>query len=645
MDPAKYRTLFVQESREHIQIMSEAVLKLIREPSISLYEHLFRAAHSVKGMAASMSFQPLKEVGHAMEDFFEEIRCGAIAVDHQTVRLLLAGLDMMETLIGEFELAGKALTSHSEFIESVRAFAPVAGSQQRQAIAAERKKPNLELIVPERTGRQSNASSQEPRLLFRIDLEIARTAPLPGARALVAVKAIEELGRVNRLSPSVEEIAAGRFQFQLSCYLVTQHNSVEIYEELSALTDVAHAVVTAVDPYTKKAPSGVPPAFKNPMRRNTVRVETRAVDALVEGISELMMLNAQLQESSADLPEAPRFGKLVEQIYQRALQLRMLPFEALSGNFPRIVYDLGQQLQKKVHISIEGADIQMDKSILDELADPMIHLLRNAVDHGIETSEERIQANKAETGTVRVAVIKQGDRVIIRIEDDGKGLNSEEIRRIAIEKGLITERIASEMNSQEILMLITRPGFSTTSHVSDISGRGIGLDAVRTRIESLNGSLRVESEQGRFTRFEMMVPFTLAVIPAILVSANKQLMAIPLSRIDRFVRIKKEDLHVIQGRLVTFPENGSLYIERLANILNCTDPANFPDEMPAFVTEHQSRKIAWCVDELIDGRQILLKPLGEPLNLISCYSGATLLGKGEIVPVLDMEELYRETKN
>jgi two-component system chemotaxis sensor kinase CheA len=381
------------------------------------------------------------------------------------------------------------------------------------------------------------------------------------------------------------------------------------------------------------------------MRRNTVRVETQAVDALVEGISELMMLNAQLEESTNDLPDAPRFGKLVEQIYQRALQLRMLPFEALSGNFPRIVYDLSQQLQKKVHITIEGADIQLDKSILDELADPMIHLLRNAVDHGIETPDERIQANKEESGTIRVAVIKQGDRVIIRIEDDGKGLSSEEIRRSAIEKGLISERMASEMNSQEILMLITRAGFSTTSHVSDISGRGIGLDAVLARIESLNGSLRVASERGRFTRFEMMVPFTLAVIPAILVSANKQLMAIPLSRIDRFVRIKKEDLHVIQGRLVTFPENGSLYIERLANILNGTDPENFPDEMAAFVTEHQSRKIAWCVDELIDGRQILLKPLGEPLNLISCYSGATLLGKGEIVPVLDMEELYRETKN
>jgi two-component system chemotaxis sensor kinase CheA len=645
MDPAKYRNLFVQESREHIQVMSEAILKLIREPSTNLYEHLFRAAHSVKGMAASMSFHPLKEVGHAMEDLFEEIRCGALVVNHQTVRLLLAGLDVMETLITEFELTGKSSTPHSEFIETIRAFAPEAGSQHRQQRGSDHKRPNLELIVPERVQRTSSPISQEPSLLFRIDLEIARSAPLPGARALVAVKSLEELGRVTRLSPSMEEIAAGRFQSQLSCYLVTHHNSVEIYDELNALTDIARVVVTAVDPYTKKVPSGVPPAFKNPMRRNTVRVETKAVDALVQGISELMMLNAQLQDNSADLLEAPRFGKLVEELYHRALQLRMLPFEALSGNFPRIIYDLGQQLQKKVQIIIEGADIQMDKSILDELADPMIHLLRNAVDHGIETPEDRIRAEKPETGVVRVSVTKQGDRVIIRIEDDGKGLNSEAIRKTAIERKLITERTAAEMNAQEILMLITRPGFSTSSHISDISGRGIGLDAVRARIESLNGSLRIASEIGRFTCFELMVPFTLAVIPAVLIMADGQLMAVPFSRIDRFVQIKKEDLHLTQGRLLAFPETGTLHVERLASVLNGTDAGNFPDEMPAFVTEHQSRKIAWCVDELVDGRQILLKPLGEPLNLISCYSGATLLGKGEIVPVLDMEELYRETKN
>ncbi len=621
--------------------MSEAVLRLIREPSSALYDHLFRAAHSVKGMAASMSFLPLKEIGHAMEDLFEEIRCGALAVDHQTVKLLLAGLDLMETLIGEFELTGKSISPHSEFIEAVRIVAPDAGSREHQP-KDEDKKPNLELIIPERSQRSTAFVFQEPSLSFRIDLEVAQSAPLPGARALVAVKCIEELGRLSRLSPSIEEIAGGKFQFQLSCYLVTHHDSAEIHEELMALTDIAHVVVTAVDPYTRQAPAGAPPAFNSPIRRTTVRVETRAVDVVVEGISELMMLNAQLQESMPDHPDTARIGGLVQQLYDRALHLRMLPFEALSGNFVRIVYDLGQQLQKKAQIIIHGADIQMDKSILDELADPMIHLLRNAVDHGIEPPDERLRLQKAETGTIRVEVIRQGDRVIIQMEDDGRGLDSELIRKAAIERGLISERNTSSMNAQEILMLITRPRFSTSSGVSDISGRGIGLDAVRARIESLGGSLRIASELGQFTRFELMVPFTLAVVPAVLISTGHRQFAVPLSRIDRFVRIHKRDLHSTQGRLVTFPETGTLYIERLENVLYRTDPTDFPDEMPAFITEHQSRKIAWCVDELLEERQILLKPLGEPLSLVSCYSGATVLGKGEIVPVLDMEELYRE---
>ncbi len=640
MDPARYRTLFVQETREHIQAMSEAVLRLIREPSSSLFDHLFRAAHSVKGMAASMSFQPLKEIGHAMEDLFEEIRCGALAVDHQTVKVLLGGLDLMETLIGEFELTGKSISSYSEFVEAVRLIAPEAGSQARQKTEGNR--PNLELIIPERPPRFNASSLQEPSFLFRVDLEVAQSAPLPGARALVAVKSIEELGQVSRLSPTIEEIAAGKFQSQLSCYLVTNRNASEINEELMALTDVVRVVVTPIDPYTRQAPAGAPPAFKSPIRRTTVRVETRAVDVVVEGISELMILNAQLQEVMPDHPETSRIGTLFQQLYDRALRLRMLPFEALSGNFARIVYDLGQQLQKKAQVVIHGADIQMDKSILDELADPMIHLLRNAVDHGIEPPDDRLRREKAETGTIRVEVMRQGDRVTIQIEDDGRGLDSELIRKVAIKKGLITERQAAAMNVHEILMLITRSGFSTRSSVTDVSGRGIGLDAVRARIESLGGSLRVASELGQFTRFELMVPFTLAVVPAVLVSSAGRQFAVPLSRIDRFVRIYRRDLHSTQGRLVTFPETGTLYIEQLNHVLEGSTLADFPDEMPAFITEHQSRKIAWCVDELLDQKQILLKPLGEPLNLVSCYSGATVLGKGDIVPVLDIEELYRE---
>ncbi|MCI0613425.1 chemotaxis protein CheA, partial [bacterium] len=640
VDPARYRTLFVQETREHIQAMSEAVLRLIREPSSSLFDHLFRAAHSVKGMAASMSFQPLKEIGHAMEDLFEEIRCGALAVDHQTVKVLLGGLDLMETLIGEFELTGKSISSYSEFVEAVRLIAPEAGSQARQKTEGNR--PNLELIIPERPPRFNASSLQEPSFLFRVDLEVAQSAPLPGARALVAVKSIEELGQVSRLSPTIEEIAAGKFQSQLSCYLVTNRNASEINEELMALTDVVRVVVTPIDPYTRQAPAGAPPVFKSPIRRTTVRVETRAVDIVVEGISELMILNAQLQEVMPDHPETSRIGTLFQQLYDRALRLRMLPFEALSGNFARIVYDLGQQLQKKAQVVIHGADIQMDKSILDELADPMIHLLRNAVDHGIEPPDDRLRREKAETGTIRVEVMRQGDRVTIQIEDDGRGLDSELIRKVAIKKGLITERQAAAMNVHEILMLITRSGFSTRSSVTDVSGRGIGLDAVRARIESLGGSLRIASELGQFTRFELMVPFTLAVVPAVLVSSAGRQFAVPLSRIDRFVRIYRRDLHSTQGRLVTFPETGTLYIEQLNHVLEGSTLADFPDEMPAFITEHQSRKIAWCVDELLDQKQILLKPLGEPLNLVSCYSGVTVLGKGEIVPIIDMEELYRE---
>jgi two-component system chemotaxis sensor kinase CheA len=254
----------------------------------------------------------------------------------------------------------------------------------------------------------------------------------------------------------------------------------------------------------------------------------------------------------------------------------------------------------------------------------------------------RAKIGKEESGHLTLSIVKQGDRVLIRMEDDGRGLDPVLIRKSAVKKGVISERMASFLNQHEVLMLLTRPGFSTAETISEISGRGVGLDVVREKIEGLGGAFKMYSVPGQMTRFDLIVPFTIALLPALLFRSGGIQFAAPLSRIDRFMMIRKKDVHYTQGRPVIFYDNSTFYLEHVESILKRSQPSELTDEFPAFVTEHQNRRIAWVVDELVSEKQILLKSLQPPLSMLSCYSGAAVLGKGEVVPVVDLEHLYRE---
>lgn len=621
MDVAKYKTLFVSETREYLQSISRYILQLQETHSEELYDHLFRAAHSVKGMAASMGFVPMKEVSHGMEDLLQSLKKGDIAFSNEMIAVFFHGLDLLESMVDEVDRTGVQQLSAESF---ARALERVQRSAQRPEQA---KKVALEIIAPE------PQKTEEP-FTFTVEIKIADDASLPGARAVVAVKRLQEIGTLAALMPPLQAFSTPAFEKHFRCRLSTKLSAAEVHQELNALADIGSVHVSNWETVPAE-PSADAPKITN------VRVETKRLDQVVEGLGELLILNAQMQESFPQNPEVSRLQILTKKLYENVLDLRMLPFETLSSRFPRMIHDLCQALQKKALLKVVGADIQLDKSILDEIADPLIHLIRNAVDHGIEAPATRVLVGKDETGTIQLLVQKQGDRVLIRMEDDGKGIDPQLIRRTAVNKGLITDRLASILNQQEVLNLITTPGFTTAREVSDISGRGVGLDVVRDRIDKLGGSLKIYSTPGQFTRFDVTIPFTVAVISALLFRAGSQTFAVPLSRVDRFLLLRKSDVHYTQGRPVIFYDNSTLYIENLTSLLY-RRPIEFASEFTVFVTEHQNRKIAWSVDELIAETQIMLKSLGEPLNLIPTYNGATVLGKGEVIPVLDVEHLYRE---
>ena len=621
MDVAKYKTLFVNETREYLQNISRCILQLQDTHNEELYDHLFRAAHSVKGMAASMGFVPMKDVSHGMEDLLQMLKKGEITFTNDMIGVLFHGLDLLESMVDEVDRTGVQQLGAESF---ARALERVQRSAQRPEEAP---KVSLEVITTE-------APKSEDTFTFNVEIKIAEDASLPGARAVVAVKRLQEMGTISMLMPPIQVFSSPAFEKYFRCRLSTKLGAAEVKQELSLLSDIGSVSVSALEAEQAEVATEAP-------KITSVRVETKRLDQVVEGLGELLILNAQMQESFPQNAEVSRLQILTKKLYENVLDLRMLPFETLSSNFPRMIHDLCQKLDKKVRLKVIGADIQMDKSLLDELADPLIHLIRNAVDHGIEAPATRTLVGKDETGTIQLLVEKQGDRVLIRIEDDGKGIDPQLIRKTAVNKGLITERVASILNQQEVLNLITRPGFTTAREVSDISGRGVGLDVVRDRIDKLGGSFKIYSTPGQFTRFDITIPFTIAVISALLFRAGTQTFAVPLSRVDRFLLLRKRDVHYTQGRPVIFYDNSTLYIENLPSLL-FRQPQEFASEFTVFVTEHQNRKIAWSVDELIAETQIMLKSLGGPLNLIPTFSGATVLGKGEVVPVLDVEHLYRE---
>jgi two-component system chemotaxis sensor kinase CheA len=584
-------------------------------------------------MAASMGFSEFKEFSHQLEDLLQQLKEGRLTLDEEVRGLLLQALDLIETMVNEIDRIGSSRAEPRKFQEALE-------KVLAKASPAETPTRRLEIVSTPR----AEGLKEESKYFFKIEMKISEESSMPAARALILYKRMEEMGKISRSVPSLEEILAGNTQRDLICYLVTSRAATEIQDALKGLPEIADLFITAVDPFTRSSAPAEPASTlpSDSFKTRSIRIDVRKLDHVLEGLGELLIQDARLQDLFGEHPEVSRLHALAGRLYKQASTLRMLPFETLSSAFPRIVYDLSKRLQKKVRLRVEGADLQIDKSVLDELVDPLIHLLRNAIDHGIELPAVRLSQGKEETGSIIFVVLRQGDRILLRIEDDGQGLDPHLIRKTAIGKGFISERAVDFLNQQEILLLTTRPGFSTAGEVSDLSGRGVGLDVVRSKVDSLGGTLKIFSEPGTFTRFEIVVPSTLAVFSAVFLRAGSSTYAVPLTQIERFLQLSATDIQYVGKRPVIFYEDSTIYVEHLDSILQGTEAARLQGELSALVSEHQNRRIAWCVDEFQFEKQILVQPLPEPLALLRCYSGTTVIGKGEVVPVLDLEQLYRE---
>jgi len=636
VDMSRYLDLFVSEARQHLQEAEREMAKLAGgSADAEGLNALFRHFHSLKGMAASMGFEEIATLSHAVEDLFDEIRKDARRAAHPGVAdLVLSGLDVVSGLVESASSGGKEFPPQDALI-----------AQVREAAAALRAAAPIPAPPPPGADPAAGAPT-----VYKCRLRIDSGAELPAARAALALRQMDTLGTVLTSTPPRESLGRSPFDGEITILLSTSLPRATIVREIETLLDVASYSLTEellpTEPAARKEPSARESEAGLP---STIRIPTASLDHFLDTLGELITWRGSLGAAlkSKDLPAAAeseaRLGKAIQRLHAEVMQIRLLPFEHLVPHLNQSVRALARQTGKKVALQISGTDVSLDRAVLEEILDPLHHILRNAVDHGIEPPEERERLGKETTGRVFIAVSREGDRVRIRIEDDGRGMDIEAILKTAIRDGFVHPSNAGALSPADILLLTTIPGFSTAVKASEISGRGVGMDVVRTRIEKLGGHMDLRSEKGAGVSITLDLPLTVAVIDAFLVEVAGSVFAVPASVAYRTRLASRASIRRARTGFYIEEEGALLHAFRPDEALGLERPGGAKgDRFPILLFMTETARGALAVDEILERRELVVKPLGTPLDHLREYSGAALLDDGRIALILDVPNLYRQ---
>ncbi|MEE9219484.1 MAG: chemotaxis protein CheW, partial [Acidobacteriota bacterium] len=470
-----------------------------------------------------------------------------------------------------------------------------------------------------------------------VQFEVASGAPLPAARAMVALKRLQTLGTVSKCEPDPSSWADKGLAGKVRVTLQSGMAADAIAKEIGGLPDIRACEAGRADA-SRAAAAGAPRPVAS-----TLRVRTDVLDRLMDGVGDLLVASALVEQSlprtAGTNPATRRLRRAISRLHDDVLEMRMVAFDWIAQRFHQSVRHLAQNLGKKARMEISGADVRMDRAMLEELIDPINHMLRNAIDHGLEEPEARAAAGKSPHGSIRLALEREGEVVRIRLSDDGRGMDTRVIREAAVRKGFVTEDQVRAMSEDEALMLTTIPGFSTAEKLSEVSGRGVGMDVVRTRIESLGGHMRIESHMGQGTRIEMQLPLTVAVIDSLLLRLGPDLYAVPIHSVQQTLEVKPEQVQYSAGRAILQWGERTVHLRALRSILGEGDAGEWERTCPAVIYEVDGHTFGLGVDSVIGKRPIVVKPLKHPLENLREYSGATVLESGRIALILDLANL------
>jgi two-component system chemotaxis sensor kinase CheA len=690
----QYLSMFIDESKEHLQAMNDHMLQLEEQPdNIDIVHQIFRSAHTLKGMSATMGFEDLASLTHQMENVLDLVRNSKLSMNETIFDTLFKSLDALEQMVDDIINGGTGKLDVTDIVarlKSIEKGEPLeaassgaqggAASQASAGGSADITLDEFQLTVMKQ-GRESG------HIPYRIDVVIDQSSMLKAARAYMVFRELEQMGgEVIHSLPSVEDIEQDKFDHSFVVMYLSKEPGEKIQAAIANISEIASvrvgelddaalsgmsrqasgsgagdaareaaaaaAPATAAPAAAGSAPSSRAAADQKPkaaaVASRTIRVDIERLDVLMNLFSELLIDRVRI-EALAEEIRRPELTETVEHMARVSsdlqnivMKLRMMPVESVFNRFPRMVRDLAKSLDKKVNLIITGADTELDRTVIDEIGDPLVHLLRNALDHGIETVQDRIAAGKPETGTLHLRAYHSGNHVYIEIEDDGQGIRRDKVIRSAIKKGAVTEEKAAQMSDQEVYQLLFASGFSTAEKVSDISGRGVGLDVVKTKIVSLGGQVLIESKEGKGSKFIVQLPLTLSIIAAMLIRLGSEKYAIPLSSIAETAIIRKEDVREVHGTQVMYFRDHVIPVVWLKKVLDCPDQdSEAPEELTVVIIRKGEAHAALVVDELIGQQEIVLKTLGKYLSKIFAISGATILGDGHVALIIDPNALVK----
>jgi len=664
MDMSKYKDLFISEAREHVQGMSDCILVLEKEPASDQgINELFRHAHSVKGMSASMGYSKIAELSHHLEDMMDVVRKGQLSVSLGVTDVLLEGVDALENMVDAVE-QDKNIEEIDISSLLVKVLNATEGRVEESSPGEERSDPGPDPAPEPAPAPDPVQVDEEYHPVdgndLKVRFEIAPDSLVPAARAYLAVKKLESLGQLHHTEPSIEEIKAGNYTNHVTAW-VGDANKDEILKTLQSLAEMGQISVTEPDRETVEPEKPVVEAPRPvdqvvaPTKKDsgtlagsakTVRISTALLDTFINLVGELIVTQGRLNDlltgtGSRDVDQVlTRMDHLISGLHGEVMKVRMMPLETVTQRLPRVVRDLALKRKKKVSLEVIGADIELDRAILEELGDPLIHILRNAVDHGLEDAEGRGASGKDMTGRIVLRAFRERDMVYVEIIDDGKGMDLEAIKAKAVEKGVISPDQAKIIRDEETVMLVCRPGFSTAAEVTDVSGRGVGMDVVQSTVDGLGGSLSIESHTGEGTTFTLRLPLTVAIVKMLLVSVLDHTFAVPITRVARTIRVTSEELNESQGRQYLNLDEELVSVFDLGELLNIQRQTNGRSVSNVVMVEATNRTVGLVVDSVVGQVDIVVKPLCYPIQYLQRYSGMTVLGDGRIVPILDLGNLF-----
>lgn len=690
MDLSQYLEIFIDETKEHLQNLNDQVLILESEPeNIDTVNEIFRAAHSLKGMAGTMGFKRMQRLTHDMENVFSEIRNGKLNVDADMVDIVFKCLDAIEGyLTNIIESSDEGTEDNEELIGLLNSALNVSNSDPAETSKVEEKKEEqksdnandrkkyLSIPIADFERNAMIEAKSKGLNVYATTVYIQESCLLKAARAFLVFKGLENKGEIIKSVPSVQDIEDERFDLDFSMFIISDKSLEEIKKTIENVSEIEEAVIDSFDipnevkdslvessventsekeekksAEEKKDDKKASPKGSKPVVNRSVRVDIEKLDDLMNLVSELIIAkNGLVSVTGINSNQNQQFNEQIEylervttNLHESVMKVRMVPIESVVNRFPRMIRDLSKKLNKEMELIMTGEDTELDRTVIDEIGDPLMHMLRNAADHGLEPTIERLKIGKPQVGTIRLDAYQDGNNVTIEVSDDGAGVNVERIKRKAVEKGQITEEQAEYMTDKEAIDLLFMPAFSTAEKISDVSGRGVGLDVVKNKIEGLGGDVEVVSTLGEGTTFIVRLPLTLAIIQALMVYVSGEMYALPLNSIVTLEEITPEDIKYVHTKEVINLRGSVIPLVRLNEVLDVPPVEKVDEEVEenlvVVIVKKGDKQAGLVIDKLIGQQEIVIKPLGKYIKVPKLISGATILGNGEVALIIDSNSL------